>query len=124
MRRAYGSPYNHIDLFPAAISEDNDGNKLLGRTFGCILAKTFEALGEGDRFYYENEDVVTLKQQREVKSMTMAKVMCLTLRDVSNIQPKLFEVFRPGTDIRIPCSQLLADSLNVEQWLVQSKVRI
>ena len=124
LRNVYGSPDNHIDLFPAAISEDNDRNKLLGRTFGCILAKTFEALREGTRFYYENEDVVTLQQQREVKRMTMAKVMCLTLRNVSNIQPKLFEVFRPGTDIRIPCNKLLADSLNVEQWLIQLKVRI
>ena len=116
--KAYGSPDNHIDLFPAAISEDNDGNRLLGRTFGCILAKTFESLREDDRFYYKNEDVVTLQQQREVKRMTMAKVMCLTLRNVSNIQPKLFEVFRPRTDIRILCNELLADSFNVEQWLI------
>ena len=124
LRTAYGSPDNHIDLFAAAISEDNDGDKLLGRTFGCILAKTFEALREGDRFYYENGDIVTLPQQREVKRMTMAKVMCLTLRNVDKIQPKVFQVFRPGTDKRISCSQLLNDSLNVEQWLIQSKVQI
>ena len=85
LQSAYGSPDNHIDLFAAAISEDNDGDKLLGLTFGCILVKTFEALREGDRFYYENGDIVTLSQQREVKKMTMAKVMCLTLRNVDNI---------------------------------------
>ena len=64
LRKAYGSHDNHIDLFPAAISEDNDGNRLLGRTFGRILVKTFEALREDDRFYCKNEDVVTLQQQR------------------------------------------------------------
>ena len=56
--------------------------------------------------------------------MTMAKVMYLTFRNVDKTQPNLFQVYRPGTDKRISCSTLLNDSLNVEQWLVQSKLQI
>ena len=101
LKEAYGSPENHIDLFPAAISETNDGDKLLGRTFGCILRKTFKDLREGDRFYFENPQVVSLPKQREVKKKNMARVMCLTLRDAKLIHENLFDVFVPGRDQRI-----------------------
>ena len=59
LRRTYGSPNNHIDFFATGISETNDGSKLLGRTFGCILSRTFQVLRDGDRFYCENEKVVS-----------------------------------------------------------------
>ena len=125
LQRTYGTPNNHIDFFAAGISETNDGSKLLGRTFGCILSRTFQELRDGDRFYYENKDVVSLPQQREVKKMNIARVMCLTLRNVKNMQENLFDVFVPGKDRRIPCKFLLKKrNLNVEQWLIQSNIKI
>ena len=124
LQTTYGSPSNHVDLFAAGISETNDGAKLLGRTFGCILSRTFQELRDGDRFYYENKDVVSLLQQREVKKMNMARVMCLTLRNVESMQENLFDVFVPGKDKRIPCLLLKKRSLNVEQWLIQSIIKI
>ena len=60
LKNIYGTPENHIDLFAAGISESNDGEKVLGCTFGCILSKTFQAMGDGDRFYYENKDALSL----------------------------------------------------------------
>ena len=130
LEKAYGSPDNHINLFPVGIAEANDGKKFLGRAFGCILGKTFQELREGDRFYYENDEVVTAIQQREVRKMTMARVMCLTLRDITNdvplvrIQRNVFDVFNPDQDRRIRCRRLLNNDLSVEQWLINSKVKI
>ena len=124
LQRAYGN-IDHVDLFPAAISETNDGNKLLGRTFGCILSKTFQDLREGDRFYYENDGVVSPLQQAEVKKMNMARVMCLTLRDPLEMQDNLFDVFTPNQDVRVECRKLLAASnLKVDQWLFHSSIKI
>ena len=128
--KAYGSPDNHLDLFPAGISKTNDCDKLLGRTFGCILGKTFEKLREGDRLYYQNRNVITLPQQKEVRRMTMARVMCLTLRNVRRkaplrrIQRNLFRVFNPRRESRVSCAGLLRNSLNVEQRLINSRVKI
>ena len=126
LRRAYGSPKNHIDFFAAAISETNDGSRLLGRTFGCILSRTFQELRDGDRFYYENKNVVTPEQQREVKKMDIARVMCLTLKNLKDIQEKPFSVFVPSRrNRRMACKTLLEiDNLNVEVWLKKSKIKI
>ena len=65
------------------------------------MRKTFKDLREGDRFYFENPQVVSLPQQREVKKMNMARVMCLPLRDAKLIHENLFDVFVPGRDQRI-----------------------
>ena len=86
LKNIYGTPESHIDLFAAGTSESNDGKKLRGRTFGCILSKTFQALRDGDR------------QQKQIKKMNMARVMCLTLRDAEKMQKNLFDVFEPGRD--------------------------
>lgn len=124
LKNIYRTPENHIDLFAAGISESNDGNKLLGRTFGCILSKTFQALRDGDRFYYKN-DVLSLAQQKQIKKMNMARVMCLTLRDAENMQENLFDVFVPVRDQQIPCWKLLkTKNLNIKKWLRNSNIKI
>ena len=125
LQRAYGTTDNHIDLFPAAISESPDGNKLLGRTFGCILSKSFDELRTGDRFYYENTDVVSLKQQAEIKKMNMARVLCLTLRDPQTMLENVFEVFIPGKSVRKTCRQLFIEgNLSTDAWLLGSDIKI
>ena len=125
LKNIYRTPENHIDLFAAGISESNDGNKLLGRTFGCILSKTFQALRDGDRFYYKNEDVLSLAQQKQIKKMNMARVMCLTLRDAENMQENLFDVFVPVRDQQIPCWKLLkTKNLNIKKWLRNSNIKV
>ena len=125
LQRAYGTIDNHIDLFPAAISEAPDGDKLLGRTFGCILSKSFDELRTGDRFYYENTEVISLKQQAEIKKMNMARVLCLTLRDAAAMLENVFEVFIPGKSVRKTCRQLLIEgNLSTDAWLLGSDIKI
>ena len=125
LEEAYKSPSSHIDFFAAGISETNDGQKLLGRTFGCIMSRTFQALRDGDRFYYENKEIFSLAQQNEVRKMNMARVMCLTLRDAENMHNNLFEVFNSQTDVRRSCTELLAErALDVKDWLLESIIPI
>ena len=125
LEEVYGSPDSHIDLFPAGISESNDGKALLGRTFGCIMSRSFQALRDGDRFYYENKDIFSVAQQNQIKNMNMARVMCLTLRGADVMHDNLFEVFNPAKDVRRTCTELLAEKkLDVKAWLLNSIIKI
>ena len=119
LEEVYGSPDSHID------SESNDRKALLGRTFGCIMSRTFQALRDGDRFYYENKDIFSVEQQNEIRKMNMARVMCLTLRDADEMHDNLFEVFNPAKDVRRKCRDILAEkNLNVKDWLLESIIKI
>ena len=51
----------------------------VGPTAGCIIAEQFIALKKGDRFWIENHGIMSTSQLTEVKSMTLAKVMCNVL---------------------------------------------
>ena len=124
LQSAYGTLDNHIDLFAAAISESNDGNKLLGRTFGCILSRNFDEIRKGDRFYFENDEIFSTSQQTEIKRMNMAKVLCLTLTDADEMLENVFDVFIPETSVRTECTTLREAGLRVGRFLRDSKIAI
>ena len=124
LQSAYGTLDNHIDLFAAAISESNDGNKLLGRTFGCILSRNFDEIRKGDRFYFENDEIFSTSQQTEIKRMNMAKVLCLTLTDADEMLENVFDVFIPETSVRTTCTKLMETDLRVGRFLRGSKIAI
>jgi hypothetical protein len=54
LRRAYGS-VNNIDPFEGGLAEDHFPGSDMGPLFTAVLAKQFQALRDGDRFFYLNE---------------------------------------------------------------------
>ena len=121
LRRTYRDPSNHIDLFAAGMAESDGRKEFLGPTFKCIIRRTLTNLRDGDRFFFQNIDQFSKEQQKEVKKMTLAKVMCLTLRNTDIIQENLFDVFLPKRQKRLYCTKLLKNSLDVRRWLTNSK---
>ncbi len=48
----YASP-SDVDLFTGGLAEvEHDGDSVVGATFRCLIAKQFEALKFGDRFFH------------------------------------------------------------------------
>ncbi|XP_067656392.1 myeloperoxidase-like [Haliotis asinina] len=73
------SDVDDIDLFPGALSETPVPRGLLGPTFTCLLGKQFQALKEGDRFWFEedNDNVrFSRSQLREIRKVTLSRVVC------------------------------------------------
>lgn len=69
---AYGDVDN-IDLWPGGLAEDPVSGSHLGELFSVIIKKQFEALRDGDRFWYELK--LNTSELVEVQSTTLADVI-------------------------------------------------
>jgi peroxidase len=78
LKQAYGS-VDAIDLWTGGLAENHMAGAMIGETFGIIIAQQFEALRDGDRFWYENQgfDPATLDK---IENTTLSDLM---LRDTN-----------------------------------------
>ncbi|XP_060553491.1 peroxidase-like isoform X2 [Ruditapes philippinarum] len=77
LQQIYSNP-DDMDLFTAGVSETAVPGGKVGPTFACMIGEQFRSLKNGDRFYYEHDEVgkFTPEQLREIRGTTMSKVMC------------------------------------------------
>ncbi|XP_037780731.1 chorion peroxidase-like [Penaeus monodon] len=118
--------YRHvddIDLFSGGLAEKPVLRGLVGPTFACILGQQFLNLRRGDRFWFENGGFVSSlspDQLKEVRKVTLARVMCDNLDDIDDLQPN---VFRPptenGRNVRKSCEGDEIPRLDLEAWKEQ-----
>ena len=86
--------YGHVDnvgLWTGGLSERHEPGALVGETFLTIIAMQFEALRDGDRFWFENQgfDAKTLAQ---IKDTTLADII-LRNTDTQHIQDDVFVTY-------------------------------
>ncbi|XP_042207308.1 peroxidase-like [Homarus americanus] len=123
--------YRHvddIDLFPGGLAEKPVIRGLVGPTFACILGQQFLNLRRGDRFWFENGGLVssfTPQQLREVRKVTLSRVLCDNLDDVDQLQPNLF---RPptenGRNVLQSCQGPNIPTMNLTAWKEESPVLV
>ena len=104
-----------VDLFVGGLSEEPLAGGLVGATFACIFARTFEAVRDGDRFYYENDDtttgIFTAAQRAEIEKASLSRVICDNSDNIRTIQPNAFL----ASQERVSCTQLSQVSLSAWQ---------
>ena len=110
----YQSP-DDIDIFAGGISERHMDKLEVGPTFNCILSKQFEALRDGDRYYYENPSVFTSAQLNSIKKVTMSTILCNNLKGIVSIQPNAFRTPEyQGSNTRKVCDSI--PKLDLTPW--------
>jgi len=121
IKSSYVQDYNNIDaflrdidLYVGGISENPQAGSILGRTFTCIIARTFQRYRFGDRFWYERDDPYTgftLEQLDSIRQgSSLAKIICDNSDNVKEIQPRVFE---NSTDV-VHCDDI--PSINLNLW--------
>ena len=110
--QTYGS-LNNVDLFVGGLAEEPVSGGIVGATFACIFSKTFTALRDGDRFYYENsasnKASFTAAQISEIEKVSLSRVIC----DNSGI-PQIQRNAFMANQRRVSCSRL--QSVNINVW--------
>ncbi|XP_007894576.2 eosinophil peroxidase [Callorhinchus milii] len=99
----YGTPEN-IDVWLGGISESFVQGGRVGPLFACIIGKQFKKLRDGDRFWWENENVFTEPQKLALTSVSLSRIVC----DNSNIKtlpPDAFN-YAPNRQGHVTCDQL------------------
>ena len=111
-----------VDLWVGGLAEKPLPGGVLGATFACIFAKTFSAIRNGDRFYYENMDLsnatFTSQQRAAINNASLSRVICDNADNIQEIQPNAFR----GDQPRQPCTSL--PMVDLTAWMDPCYVRI
>jgi Ca2+-binding RTX toxin-like protein len=96
LKAAYGN-VNNVGLWTGGLSENHVPGALVGETFQAILTMQFEALRDGDRFWFENQgfDSRTLAA---IKGTTLADII-LRNTDTKHIQDDVFVTYVRHTGV-------------------------
>ncbi len=86
LQQIYGN-VNNVELFVGLMGENHLPGSSLGPTEQAILAKQFESLRDGDRYFYENADPPSLVNQ--LNDTTLAQIIERNT-DITNLQPNVF----------------------------------
>jgi hypothetical protein len=86
---AYGT-VNKVDLWVGGLAEDPVNGALVGETFQEILANQFTRLRDGDRFYFENDPLLSILAP-DIEQTTLSSVI-LDNSSISSLQNNIFLV--------------------------------
>ncbi|CAB3404759.1 unnamed protein product [Caenorhabditis bovis] len=93
--------YKHvdaIDMYVGSLLEDPVKDALVGPTIACIIGEQFKRTRNGDRLWYEKENVFTFEQLRQIKKITISRILCDAGDHFSMAPLKGFNVFKPNTN--------------------------
>ena len=111
-----------VDLWVGGLAEKPLPGGVLGATFACIFAKTFSAIRNGDRFYYNNTDLsnatFTSRQRAAINNASLSRIICDNADNIREIQPNAFR----GDQPREPCTLLPAVDLTA--WMDPCYIRL
>lgn len=112
LKKLYHHP-DDVDLWVGGISEKPKAGHTLGPTFSCIIARQFEALRLGDRFWYETGDCTTGftgKQLSEIRKVTLAGVICNNSDSIRHIARDVLDASTP----RVSCKDI--KQMDLRKW--------
>ena len=98
LKELYKDDINNIDLYVAGLAEDHLEGGSLGELFSAIIVRQFEAIRNGDRFWYENQsnNLFTAEEIAEIKATRLSDVIERNT-GISDLHDNVFLVSIKGT---------------------------
>jgi peroxidase len=98
LTRVYGNVGN-VDLFIGGLAEDHVSSAIVGPTFQAIIAAQFQALRDGDRFFWQNQNFDP-RTAEMISQTTLADIMKRNT-DSTSLQDHLFIQSPLGNHVKV-----------------------
>jgi hypothetical protein len=90
LSQIYEGDFNDIDPWVGMLAEEHEPGALMGKTVMTILEKQFQALRDGDRFYFENDASFSSEEIESIKNTTLHDIITRNT-DISLMQENVFD---------------------------------
>ncbi|XP_033832017.1 eosinophil peroxidase isoform X2 [Periophthalmus magnuspinnatus] len=107
----YGTPEN-IDVWLGGVAEPFVTGGRVGPLFACLIANQFKNIRQGDRLWYENPGVFTVRQRTALSRMTFSRVICENT-GITSVPKDAFSILSRSNRL-VQCSSL--PSLDLTAW--------
>lgn len=91
---------NNLDLFIGGLAEDHTPGAKVGPTFQAIIARQFDALRSGDRFFWKNQGFDNATSTM-ISNTTLAQIITRNT-DSTNVRQKVFVIAPPARSNHVP----------------------
>lgn len=102
LQKNFKQVYDHIgalDLFMGGLAEQHASGASVGTTFQTIIAKQFQALRAGDRFFWQNQNF-NQDLASAIASTTLADIIKRNTNTTLDLQPNVFIQQTPGNHVK------------------------
>lgn len=117
LQKAYGS-VDAIDLWIGGLAENHMKGAMIGQTFGLIIARQFEALRDGDRYWYEIQGF-DKKTLQEIENTSLSDII-LRNTDTEILQK---DVFVYTQRVSGTVDGIMPDDINVSMLMIGSETQ-
>ncbi|XP_055946527.1 peroxidase-like [Argiope bruennichi] len=114
LRKVYDS-VEDIDLVPAALSENHLPGAMVGPVHACLIARQFNHLRYGDRFWFEVQNQsgsFTPGQLEQIYKSSFARILCDNSDRIEEIQRWALTAISPENPV-VPCPEIPKVDLKV-----------
>lgn len=90
LAKVYDDDINNIDPWVGLVAEDHYPNSMLGETMNLLLTDQFSRLRRGDRFYFENDPMLSEQERNTIRQTTFSDII-LRNTDLTFLQDEVFQ---------------------------------
>ena len=99
LQQVYGN-VDSLDLFIGGLAEDHASGAKVGPTFQAIIARQFDVLRSGDRFFWKNQGFDNATSTM-ISNTTLGQIITRNT-DSTNVRQKVFVIAPPGRSNHVP----------------------
>ncbi|RWS10581.1 peroxidase-like protein [Dinothrombium tinctorium] len=118
IKSLYESP-NDVDFVIGSFLEASESKSSLPATLKCVISEQFSRLRQGDRYWYENGNMVasfSREQLEQLRKVSFARIVCDNFDNVKVVPRKAFQAVSQSNSKELCTDEMKLPKMNLEFW--------